>query len=274
MRQNIERALAARRESRRVAFRDSFGEGDWPKLVRDVVALANSGGGVVLFGVTRSGDASGADLASVPGISQLVERICETTDADFDDLEFIDAMKQGKVVRALSVGAAMTPLVIDGTVLVRHGGRSGPATSADIAAAIDRRVKTAQREWLSAMRRAIRAPVVEEPVGAMPIRVVEDTRAPAYRLVDYDKTHPYRQKELLAAFRERVPGRPVNQFDLLAIRHMHHTDERPEFSHQSLFGTRQYSQKFLDWLVEQARSDPQFFETARAEYSRRRAQSS
>ena len=270
MRQNIERALAARRESRRVVFRDSFSDDDWAKLVRDVVALANSGGGVVLFGVTRSGDASGADLTPVPGISQLVERICETTDADFDDLEFVDAMKQGKIVRALVVGPALTPLVIDGAVLVRHGARSAPATSADIAAAIDRRVKTAQREWLHTMRRAITEPQAE----TARIRVVEDKNAPAYRLVDYDKTHPYRQKELLAAFRERVPDRQVNQFDLLAIRHMHHTDERPEFSHQSLFGTRQYSQKFLDWLVAQAQRDPQFFEAARAEYSRRRAQSS
>jgi len=37
-----------------------------------------------------------------------------------------------------------------------------------------------------------------------------------------------------------------------------------------MFGTRQYSQKFLDWLVEQAEKDPLFFSSARTEYGRTR----
>ena len=47
----LERAARARRESKRVAFAEDFDaahEGDWIELVKDVVALANSGGGVVV----------------------------------------------------------------------------------------------------------------------------------------------------------------------------------------------------------------------------------
>lgn len=272
MRQNIERALAARHPSRRVVFRNAVDESEWLTLVRDIVALANSGGGVVLFGVTRTGDASGDDLSSLPDIARIVRGVAEWTGGDFDDFEFVDATKQGKIVRALVVGDSPTPLASpEGIVYVRRGPRTVPASTAEIAASIERHVRTAQREWLTAVRRAIRAPAQPEISGPVPIRVVHDTSAPAYRVVDYDKTHPYRQKELLAAFRHQVPDRPVNQFDLLAVRHTHHTDDRPDFSHQSLFGTRQYSQKFLDWLVDAARRDPQFFERARAEYSRQRA---
>ena len=85
-------------------------------------------------------------------------------------------------------------------------------------------------------------------------------------MIDYDRTHPYRQKELLAAFRARVSSRPINQFDLLSVRHTHAIDANPDFSHKSLFGTRQYSQKFLDWLVGKAESDGAFFSGARASY--------
>ena len=68
------------------------------------------------------------------------------------------------------------------------------------------------------------------------------------------------------AFRARVPSRPINQFDLLSVRHAHVIDANPDFSHKSLFGTRQYSQKFLDWLVGKAESDGVFFSEARTRY--------
>jgi hypothetical protein len=131
----------------------------------------------------------------------------------------------------------------------------------DLAQIVERRVEAARREWLGAVRRVVREP--EAPVA---VRVVEDKRAPAYRVVDYDKTHPYRQKELLAAFRARVPDQPINQFDFLAVRAIHRTDDRPEFTHKPMFGSRQYSESFLDWLVEQARRDPNFFADARQRY--------
>lgn len=249
MRQNLERALAASRESRRVGFRERF-DAD---AMKDVVAMANSGGGVILF--------SELDRAqvTVPG-------------AEF---ETVDAMKDSRPVIALIIEEAAVPIVLNGIVYVRHGAKSEPATTKDLAAVIDRRVSAHRRSWLSAVRSVVRPraqPALSQEVRdsdsptATPIRVVTDPRAPAFRVIDYDKTHPYRQKELLAAFRERVPGRTINQFDLLSVRHTHGIDARPEFSHKSLFGTRQYSQKFLDWLVREAERDAAFFSVARTKY--------
>ena len=249
MRQNLERALVAKRESRRVAFRKGFDAG----TVKDVVAMANSGGGVIVF---EEGPLDSAALHLV-------------------SFDIVDAVKESRPVVALIIEEATTPIVMDGTLYVRHGAKSQPATTKDLAALIDRRVNAQRKSWLSAVRTVVHPrhqPALSSEVrdsdspSATPIRVVTDPRAPAFRVIDYDKTHPYRQKELLAAFRERVPSRPINQFDLLSIRHTHGIDAKPEFSHKSLFGTRQYSQRFLDWLVQQAENDPTFFIAARARY--------
>lgn len=249
MQQNLERALVAKRESRRVAFRKRLDAG----VVKDAVAIANSGGGVIVF---EEGPIERAALGDVK-------------------FEIVDAVKDSKSVVALIIEEAPVPIVMDGIVYVRHGAKSEPATTKDLAGVIDRRVSAHRKSWLSAVRSVVQPrqqPALSSEVrdsdspSATPIRVVTDPRAPAFRVIDYDRTHPYRQKELLAAFRERVPERPINQFDLLSVRHTHGIDANPDFSHKSLFGTRQYSQKFLDWLVEGAERDGTFFSEARARY--------
>lgn len=40
-------------------------------------------------------------------------------------------------------------------------------------------------------------------------------------------------------------------------------DEDPNFSYKGKFGTRQYSEAFVDWLVEQYQKDQQFFPKVR-----------
>jgi len=193
--------------------------------------MANSGGGVILVdGVP--------DVRAIPA---------EVTDFEIRRIE---------ERFAVIVGEASTPIVIDGVVYIRHGGRTAPATTADLAEALQRSVK-------HALISALQPPALP---AEMQIRVVEDQRAPAFRVVDYDRTHPYRQKEVLAALHERLPELSLNQFDLRAVRYLLKTDENPDFAHKPVFGTRQYSAKFIDWLVEQARGDPEFFARARAEY--------
>lgn len=54
----IERALAAKRESKYIEFKDNLdpnSPGDWCEIVKDIVAMANSGGGVIVFGLDSSG---------------------------------------------------------------------------------------------------------------------------------------------------------------------------------------------------------------------------
>ena len=276
----IERALTAQRESRRIEFRDGFdsaSERDWMEVIRDVVALANSGGGVILFGVDRTGGPTGADLSAID-CEAIIQRVYEATGVHLD-LEAHDLRKRSQQVVAIVVEEAETPLVLEGRAFFRRGSRSEPGTTADVRAMIERRLGSERKSWLAAIRRAVNEPVAtlppeireSESPQAVPIRVVDDPRAQAFRLVDYDKTHPYRQKELLAEIRRRNPGLNINQFDLLAVRYAHDIDARGEFSHKGLFGTRQYSPKFLDWLQEQITGNERFLADARERYLARRS---
>lgn len=205
--------------------------------------MANSGGGIIVF---RDGD---VDRDAV------VARFRAFT--DFADLELAGS--------ALIVGQAITPIVLQGVVYFRHGGRSEPGTTEDLADAIDRRVEMVRKSWESAVTTFVKSPFG----SAMPVRIVDDPRAARYGVVDYDKTHPFRQKELLAAFNGKQRGTKINQFDLLSVRKVYDIDAKPDFSHKTLFGARQYSAKFLEWLLRQAAADPDFFAKARSDYQRR-----
>jgi len=280
MRNLIDRALTAQRENRRIEFKDGFNaesEQEWREIIRDVAAIANSGGGVIAFGIDRSGTPTGADLSAVDP-DAVADHLKRETGSSFDDLDLHDLRKLSQRVLVLLVGAAATPIVVQGRVYVRRGGKSEPGTTRDVATMIDRRLNAERRSWLNAVKRVTvePAPILSsevresESANAVPIRVVDDPRAKAFRLVDYDKTHPYRQKELLAELRQRIDGLNLNQFDLLAVRYAHSTDARPDFSHKGLFGTRQYSPKFLAWLEQQIKHDPRFLLQAREQYQARR----
>src|ERR1700694_5565624 len=121
----VERALAAGRESRRIAIRRGF---DPASLGREVAALATSGGGAI---VIRDGEIA-------PRL--LIDEFRRRTDSEFADLH----AERGVIM----VGEAVTPIVIDGVVYVRRGAKSVAATTDDLAKLIDRRVIMVRKAWL------------------------------------------------------------------------------------------------------------------------------
>ena len=101
------------------------------------------------------------------------------------------------------------------------------------------------------------------------IRLTTDPSAPLYGQIDPDLSHPFRQKEVIAELNKRLDrARTVNAFDVLSVRRVHDITEetRPEFVHVPKFGSPQYSDAFVEWLVERDRSDPEFFERAKERY--------
>jgi Schlafen, AlbA_2 len=275
----LERAAAAKRASKAVAFHERF---DVPELTRDLAALANSGGGVILIGVRRDGSPSGAD---VPPLSAgvLHSSIERYTGTDFRDVEVTAVERGGTPVTAIVIGPAHEaplPYTANGgtAFYARHGAKSVPATQADLRRFIDRRVKELRREWLSGIRQVVTAPRgseivaierTEDEQGEAAIRITTDKSAPLFRAVDWDVTHPYRQKELLQEVNARLPdGAEVNAYDIQSVRRVHEIDDqtRPDFVHRPRFGWFQYSPDFVDWLVAQRERDPAFFSKARRRY--------
>jgi len=79
------------RESRLVDFKASIdieSTGDWCELIKDIVAMANSGGGAIIFGVDDHGKLSDADLTALSlDSAKVVDKIAPYTGVQFADFE-------------------------------------------------------------------------------------------------------------------------------------------------------------------------------------------
>jgi hypothetical protein len=276
----LRRAENATRSSKRVALRDSF---DGVELVRDIVAMANSGGGVIV-------------LDGIAGVDEelLHERLSEYAEPEFEGFAVQPLARGGRPSTAVVVeGVRNAPLVftqtgrsggehvafVRGGLYFRHGAKSEPATGDDVRDFIRRQLEATRTQWLANIRQVMHAPdgaevaVVEtaerdEEGRPTLIRLTTDPHAPLYGQVDPDQSHPYRQKEVIREVNVRLGKGTVNAFDVLSVRRVHAISEetRPEFVHVPKFGSPQYSDAFVDWLAAEYQRDPEFFATAKARY--------
>jgi hypothetical protein len=298
----VARALAATRASKRIAFERDFvpaAPAAWCQFVKDIAALANSDGGAIVVGVDRRGVPTGwnPDALLDIGRGQVVEKLAQYLGERFDDIALELARKSDRRVAVVSVGPRRgSPLVFEtqgtyvdlsgvehtafhpGQVYFRHGGSSRPATARDMTQFARREDRALRRDLVKHLRRLSQAPVGSDIIVVPPesaaagnverFRVVDDPQAAVLARTDFDVTHPYRQKELIEAFNRRV-GRPVvTGYDILCVRKVLHTDERPEFFHRPKFGSPQYSDAFLTWLLDEYTADPRFFDDVKAKYRR------
>jgi len=283
-----------------VAFRASFdptSDEQWCELVRDLVAMANTDGGALVLGLDDSGGPVGVDPSLVHALDRasVVARVRQQTGYELPELAVRRTEKGTRPLLAFVVERATVPIpfiracmpsgargtteISAGSVYVRRGRRSVPATRADLQAAIERRLDEERRTWRNRVAEVIRIPasvrvssaaakgvgdvhLVTDP-AAPGIRIVDQPDVPAYRLENPDAVYPYRQKELIARLRELLPeGPPVNAHTLLTVNWAHGTRDRPEWTYHPKFGSVQYNEAFAQWIVEQVRRDPQFFEKA------------
>ena len=149
---------------------------------------------------------------------------------------------------------------------------------------IHRHIQQVRKEWMAGVRKVVNAPIgsavnvlppdirYSDSPDSTPIRITSNPSAPEYRLVDPDVTHPWRQKELIAEVNKSVQDQHrINQFDVLAVKHLYDIDSNPHYLHKSRFSAPQYSPGFAGWLLEQYARDMNFFAKSREEYKRRRA---
>ena len=249
MKDFVPRALIAKRESKRIEFKESFDASSlqsWCEILKDIISIANSGGGAVLIGVDNQGIPTGGDVSSLLEVdpAQIVDKVYQYTETHYSDFEIHSTEKCGAKLVALNIGPAPIPIVFTrpgtypvgkskqrtsfskGTVYFRHGAKSEPGNSEDLRQAIERRLEEVRKSWIDGVRKVIRAPAgaeveISQPVRhpslmeAASIRIVDDLSAPSFGSVDKDKTHPHRQKELIANVRGRLPDNvKFNQYDV------------------------------------------------------------
>ena len=290
-----------RRESRRIEFKaqvDFSSHRGCCEIIKDIVAIANSGGGYILVGVHDDGQPSGFDITSVMAFdpAKLTDKIASFTGEHYSDFEFTRLLRDGHEIAVITLQPVHNPMAFEkegvypigsgqkvafakGTVYFRHGAKSEPATTADLRHVIDREFDRRSKTLLGNVRKVVAAPpgstvhvIAPKRRGqsmpdTVPIRLVNDPNAPVFRQIDIDAIYPYRQTELLETVNQRLAGiYHVNTYDLQCARRAYDIDKQPKYFHIPKFGTPRYSVDFVDWLVERYREDPEFFVKARAAY--------
>jgi hypothetical protein len=228
----VSNAANAKRESKYIDFKESVNleqTRDWCEIVKDVVAMANSGGGCILFGVKNNGVSSNWNVDPILSLDPalITDKINKYTGDQFSEFDIRALTRNDKKIAAFVIDAAQHPLIFtrpgtydigdgkqgnafaQGTIYFRHGAKSEPGNSKDLMGYIDRRVDEIRKSWLGNIRKVVQAPqghkisilppnVFEsDDPSAVPIRITDDPHAPAYKKLNPNVTHPHRQKEII-----------------------------------------------------------------------------
>ncbi len=286
---------------------DPTSDGEWCEIIKDFGAMANSGGGLVVVGLRNNGTPSGASVAAVLALdpATITDKIFKYTGGHYGGFEIHEGKRNRSPLAIIAIDGVPVPIVFtkpgtylvdaptgkqktafsQGTIYFRHGAKSEPATNDDLRAFIDARVEVTRRAWLGNIRKVIKAPTDAKVAIYRPsasgdttgeptrIQLTSDPDAPVYGRLSIDDTHPYRQKELIAEVNRRLGGKmTINSRDILCVRAVEDIDEKSsrQFCERAKYvGSPQYSEAFIEWLIERHRQDNDFFANERARYSER-----
>ena len=225
---SIEAAIGAKRESKYLDFKEKFdpkSSKDWCEIIKDIVAMANSGGGMIIIGVKNDGTPSQENISPILNIdpAQITDKIAKYTGEQFDNFSIQGADREGYKIAVLQIGYVSIPLVFiqpgtydigegkqktafsQGSVYFRHGAKSEPGNSKDLRESVEIELERIKKSWLGNIRKVVSSPPAykafmlppevkeSDLINAFPIRIVDDPNAPAYRKIWDDS--PYQTPE-------------------------------------------------------------------------------
>lgn len=288
----------AEAESGELDFKSTFDPGspqDWCELIKDIIAMANSGGGLIVVGINDDGSPATDDLEPLLTLdpAKIVDKIKKYTSQQLTCCSLVRCSRRGHDVALLSIKAVAIPIVFTapgtydigggkqktafslGTVYFRHGPKSEPGTSDDLRGALDRELSRIRSSWLDGIQKVVTAPVDAE-IKVIPadvrltqedeatrVRLVPDESAPAFKAMRTDVLYPYRQKELVRRVNKLLGGTKITPHDIFCVRKAHGIDGQANFFYKPQFSSPQYSETFAQWIVEQHHVDSNFFLKAR-----------
>jgi hypothetical protein len=167
-------------ESASVDFKASFdpeSKQEWCELIKDIIAMTNSGGGSIVVGVADDGSLSGSDIRGLLAVdpADVTNRIYGYTDQHFAAFEIAEQFRFGQSVAVIKIGASRIPIVftshggygipggqkaafVKGSVYFRHGAKSEPGTTDDLRLALERELERVKGFWLDGIGKVMAAP--------------------------------------------------------------------------------------------------------------------
>lgn len=195
---NTSKGILAKRESKRLEFKEKFDPNqseDWCNIVKHVVAMANSGGGLIVFGVRDDGSPSEYDVSTFLGVdsAKIVDKIAKYTGNQFDNFIISEADREGAKIAVLRVNSVSIPMVFiqpgtyetedgkhktvfsKGTVYFRHGAKSEPGNSDDLKKWFETELNHVRQSWLGNVRKVVYAPTRHQIQFVAPEKVWDES---------------------------------------------------------------------------------------------------
>jgi hypothetical protein len=180
----VQKALTANRESKYIEFKETFdpdSTGDCCELAKDFVAIANTGGGILLIGLDSFGAVAGSNLSKLlkldpADVTNKLSKYVGGRELTFT-IEIVE--KENTSLVAFLVDAAPLPLLFEkpgtypalemktgqktafgqGTVFFRHGAKSEPGINLDLERSLERRLTSIRKSWMSGVKKVVQAPL-------------------------------------------------------------------------------------------------------------------
>jgi hypothetical protein len=288
------------RESKTLDFKESVDVNstrDWVELIKDIVAMANSGGGMILVGMNDNGSPSRKDISLLLQYdpAKIVDKIAKYTDCQFSEFGIESIERDSADVAAVIIGSVDIPMVFTkeggyvdssqkdktafqkGVIYFRHGAKSEPCSAEDLTKVIERNVEKLRKSWLGNIAQVVQAPIGEKvSIVISPLTVTQDDNPSIQKVrisnepnvlavkIDRDEVFPYRLKELTKKVQSVLGSEvAITTGKLQDVRKAHRIDQRPEFMSTAKFGSIQYSEDYASWIVKSYEQNKSFFNEAR-----------
>ncbi len=170
-----------------------------------------------------------------------------------------------------------------GTVYFRHGGKSEPGKRDDFLAWRDRELERVRQDWVGNLRKVIEAPLGQtvSVITAQPPRnldgavvraqIAVQPGAQAVVPANPEEIWPHRQKAVIERVNRALLGQiAITTYDIQCIKNVFNVlEEHPEFAFKPHpIASPQYSDQFIEWILNQYRRNEDFFAETRREYQR------
>src|ERR1017187_621256 len=114
----VKKALTAKRESKHVEFKQGFDPDSgraWCELIKDLAAIANSGGGIILFGLDNLGKPTGESVEKIASLdpADIANKVLKYTGQVDFEFEIRSLEKRGHKLIAFVVHPISIPLVFE-----------------------------------------------------------------------------------------------------------------------------------------------------------------
>ena len=139
------------------------------------------------------------------------------------------------------------------------------------------RIRDMEEKILKGMRQVLEAPrgaqismvpavsTSQTAAGAVPFYLTKNPTDQHVVAIDRGELCKHRQKEVLAALKERLPlGPNITSHDIKAINKVFDIPSNELFCWQPDYSSKQYSDAFIDWIIEQVTNDVSFLDDVRA----------